>query len=201
MANLRREEEGEMSIEEILASIRRYVGDEPQPQSKPQEETSLAEPKLDQSYVSTKIEAEQTAEALAASLSMGKPDLRVEPLAFDQGIEPARYNNAPENVIRLTEAHAVRPEPQLALTPDNQEGLLSAQAQAATAQSFAKLAEATTHVQHLSKPEPASQTLDQLIADLARPMIKQWLDQHLPRLVELTVTKEIERLTKQLRSD
>jgi len=205
MANLRREEEGEMSIEEILASIRRYVGDEPQPQSKPQEESSLAEPKLDQSYMSTRIGAEQTAEALAASLSMGKPDLRAEPLAFDQSIEPARYNNAPENVIRLTEAHAVRPDPQLILTPDNQsdnrEVLLSPQAQAATAQSFAKLAEATTHARHLSKPEPATQTLDQLIADLARPMIKQWLDQHLPRLVELTVTKEIERLTKQLRHD
>ena len=201
MANLRREEEGEMSIEEILASIRRYVGDDPQPQTKSQEEDSFTAPKFDSSYVSTKMDAEQTAEALAASLSMGRPDLRVETPVFDQGIELTRYNSTPENVIRLTEAHVVRPEPQLTSKPDSQEGLLSPQAQAATAQSFAKLAEATTHVHHLSKPEPAAQTLDQLIADLARPMIKQWLDQHLPRLVELTVTKEIERLTKQLRSD
>ena len=38
-------------------------------------------------------------------------------------------------------------------------------------------------------------TLDQLISELARPMIKQWLDTHLPSLVESLVNKETERIT------
>lgn len=200
MANVRREEEGEMSIEEILASIRRYVGDEQQPQ--PKEDTLSLSPSFDQSYIASKTDVEQTAERLAASLSMTpKSDLKVEASTFDPNVELPRSTGVPENVIRLTEVHAIKSEPQAASKTDTQEGLLSAQAQVATAQSFAKLAEATTHIHHLSKPEATSPTLDQLVADLARPMIKQWLDQHLPRLVELTVTKEIERLTKQLRSD
>lgn len=39
-------------------------------------------------------------------------------------------------------------------------------------------------------------TLDHLISELARPMIKQWLDNHLATLVETLVSKEIEKITK-----
>ncbi|RZI46661.1 DUF2497 domain-containing protein [Candidatus Finniella inopinata] len=197
MANLRRDDDGEMSIEEILASIRRYVGDDSQPQ--PQEVSSFSAPKFDPSPAPApiKVEKEQTTQAFADSLSIQNPD-PIDP--------PLRSAPAPENVIRLTEAHMVRPAPQEAvlkteIQPEFQEGLLSPQAQAATIQSFAKLAEAAHHVQSAPKSEPTSPTLDQLIGELARPMVKQWLDQHLPRLVELTVAKEIERLTKQLRND
>ena len=197
MANLRRDDDGEMSIEEILASIRRYVGDDSQPQ--PQETSSFSAPQFEPSPTPepVKIEKVQTTQALADSLSME---------SFAPIDPPLRSTPAAENVIRLTEAHMVRPAPQEAVLepetqPESQDGLLSPQAQAATIQSFAKLAEAAHHVQPTPKSEPTSPTLDQLIGELARPMIKQWLDQHLPRLVELTVAKEIERLTKQLRND
>ncbi len=38
-------------------------------------------------------------------------------------------------------------------------------------------------------------TLDTLVADMLRPMLKQWLDQHLPEIVERMVQREIARIT------
>ncbi len=39
-------------------------------------------------------------------------------------------------------------------------------------------------------------TLDQVFYEIAKPMIKSWLDNHLPTMVETMVTREIERITK-----
>ena len=38
-------------------------------------------------------------------------------------------------------------------------------------------------------------TLDQLISDLARPMIQKWLDQHMTTIVEKMVAQEIAKMT------
>lgn len=38
-------------------------------------------------------------------------------------------------------------------------------------------------------------TLDDLVVEMLRPMLKQWLDQHLPEIVEVMVQREIARIT------
>jgi len=38
-------------------------------------------------------------------------------------------------------------------------------------------------------------TLDDLVVDMLRPMLKHWLDQHLPEIVEQMVQREIARIT------
>ncbi len=49
-----------------------------------------------------------------------------------------------------------------------------------------------------SPVSPARETsLEELTRDLMRPMLKDWLDQHLPALVEELVAKEIRRLNEQ----
>ena len=40
-------------------------------------------------------------------------------------------------------------------------------------------------------------TLEGLVRELIRPMLKEWLDQHLPITVERLVREEIERLVMQ----
>jgi cell pole-organizing protein PopZ len=40
-------------------------------------------------------------------------------------------------------------------------------------------------------------TLEGLVRELVRPMLKEWLDQHLPITVERLVREEIERLVMQ----
>ena len=40
-----------------------------------------------------------------------------------------------------------------------------------------------------------NRTIEDLVKEVMRPMIKDWLDANLPRLVERLVRKEIERLS------
>ncbi|MCS0504685.1 DUF2497 domain-containing protein [Ancylobacter sp. GSK1Z-4-2] len=42
-----------------------------------------------------------------------------------------------------------------------------------------------------------SRTVDDLVAEAVRPMLKEWLDEHLPELVERLVRAEIERVARQ----
>lgn len=41
----------------------------------------------------------------------------------------------------------------------------------------------------------ASRTIDDLVMEALRPVLKQWLDTHLPPIVEAMVAKEIARIT------
>ena len=83
---------------------------------------------------------------------------------------------------------------------EGEETLGSTQVMAASASSLMRLAQASKTIPKKA-PSLADQrnvTLDQLIQDLIRPMIKQWIDTHLPSLVEEMVAKEIKRITKHL---
>lgn len=46
-----------------------------------------------------------------------------------------------------------------------------------------------------AEPEAADNTLEGLVREMLRPMMKDWLDANLPRLVEGMVAKEIARIT------
>jgi uncharacterized protein len=84
---------------------------------------------------------------------------------------------------------------------DHEENLVSPQAVSASANSLSRLAQATKFAPKKGFSNLADQrniTLDQLIQDMIRPMIKQWIDTHLPSLVEEMVAKEIKRITKHL---
>jgi cell pole-organizing protein PopZ len=49
----------------------------------------------------------------------------------------------------------------------------------------------------LIRPDDApSNTLEGLVRDMLRPMLREWLDANLPELVEKMVAKEIARLTE-----
>jgi len=41
-----------------------------------------------------------------------------------------------------------------------------------------------------------SRTLDDLVRELLRPLLKAWLDEHLPGMVERMVRAEIERVSR-----
>ena len=65
------------------------------------------------------------------------------------------------------------------------------------------LAQSFSVLKTLAEPGAAPQivrsgetSLEGLTRDLLRPMLKDWLDSHLPALVEAMVAREIERITK-----
>jgi cell pole-organizing protein PopZ len=66
-------------------------------------------------------------------------------------------------------------------------GLLSREATAAVGSAFNTLTET------VKKHEP---TLEDVIRDTLRPMLKSWLDENLPGVIERIVQAEIERVTR-----
>ena len=44
-------------------------------------------------------------------------------------------------------------------------------------------------------PVPAANPLEEIIRGMLRPMLKQWLDEHLPQMVDEHVKREISRIT------
>jgi uncharacterized protein len=84
------------------------------------------------------------------------------------------------------------PEPwtsreQAGAKPTPEAGLLSREATAAVGSAFNTLTET------VKKHE---QTLEDVVRETLRPMLKSWLDENLPRVVERMVRAEVERVTR-----
>ncbi len=43
---------------------------------------------------------------------------------------------------------------------------------------------------------PAGRTLEDVVRELLRPLLKAWLDENLPRIVEAKVAEEVERIAR-----
>ena len=71
--------------------------------------------------------------------------------------------------------------------PTPEAGLLSHEATAAIGSAFNTLTET------VKKHEP---TLEDIVRETLRPMLKSWLDENLPRVVERMVQAEVERITR-----
>jgi cell pole-organizing protein PopZ len=78
-------------------------------------------------------------------------------------------------------------EPRTSGEPIPEAGLLSCETTAAVGSAFNTLTET------VKKHEPS---LEDVVRETLRPMLKSWLDEHLPSLVERMVEAEIERVTR-----
>jgi len=70
-------------------------------------------------------------------------------------------------------------------------GLLSDDAAAASRQRLASL----SALRQRSDAPADNGALEAVVRDMLRPVLKEWLDQHLPEIVEDLVTREIARIT------
>ena len=89
---------------------------------------------------------------------------------------------------------AAQPQPQQPVSSsmsDSNEGLVSQPAAASVASAFGAL---TRNV-----PMPAAgRSLEDLVKEMMKPMLRDWLDQHLAQIVETKVQAEVERLSRQI---
>jgi uncharacterized protein len=174
----------EPSMEEILASIRRIIADED-----PADSAHGAGEHLEP-------HASRTAPARAAPPSP-------EPATRDEGFDsmlarlhassrPApAASQEPEPIERAPQpaAPARDDEEQPAIRRDPREqGLISPATAAAVDAALNTLAEAV-QVRN-------GRTLEEVVTELLRPMLKSWLDDNLPSIVERLVRAEIERVTR-----
>ncbi len=115
-------------------------------------------------------------------------DERIRPLARrTPKAAPVQHEDDDENVLELTEAAA---------DDEAEEVLLDDSKAQSLRHSFSAL-------QTLSEPGVAPQivrsgetSLEGLTRDLLKPMLKDWLDNNLPPIVEAMVEREITRITK-----
>jgi uncharacterized protein len=135
------------------------------------------------------------------------------PIEPDGGQDAARDGEEEAEELELQPIEAAappadpQPQPpvQEAETPvenrdSKPDALISDPAASASTQAFASLAKEVAPKD--DEPLPGSgQTVEQLVAEMMRPMLKEWLDSNLPALVERVVQDEISKLRKRAELD
>lgn len=116
-------------------------------------------------------------------------------IARDDAPGAERDDRAADDVLDLQDE-------QPAGSPDDSQPeadeLVSAASADAARQSLEALTAAIAPPPAASAPAPAvpgSRTIEDVVVDALRPMLKEWLDAHLPAMVETMVAKEIGRIT------
>lgn len=190
----------EPSMEEILASIRRIISEDEEEARAPQA-ASAAAPRPKPAAAPMTPPAQQTVSAAPAAPRPQAATVEVAQTPARPAAEaPARPAvEAPALRAQPVEV-ARRPAPQAApqsvkAAPQNQvdmsEQILSETAVAAASKAFQSLSQ---KVKVAAGAEP--RTLEDLVVDMLRPMIKDWLDAHLPTIVEEKVEAEVKRLAR-----
>lgn len=160
----------EASMEEVLSSIRRIISAD-----------GAAGEKLtpDRAWADPPRAGEPRLDLPSAATDRAPP-----PIAESPDADPAPDAAAPEA--------APAPEPAES-DADESPGLLSKAAETASIDALARVA----------APQPAAPAADgdaqrarQLAADLLRPLLREWLDAHLPAMVENIVRAEVRRLAE-----
>ena len=165
-------------MEDILSSIKRIIAEENDtlPGRTKRPDRSLA--RRGDVDPAVRDDILELREAVAAAMPTLPP---VTPPTASQP-EPA------DNVTAADPALAPRaPAPP---SPPETPGILSQSAAAATRGPFDTLSRLVV------KPEtPGSDTLESMVREMLRPMLREWLDANLPTMVEAMVAKEIDRIT------
>ncbi len=173
----------EPSMEEILASIRRIIADDQEAMgaSIPVENSSPLKSVLD--LTERHVDAETSTHGNGAAhraLEGASVDLDVSIAGLMHGYELERTPSQP--------CARNKPAPLKAEVPPHAEGLLSGQASASAADAFGRL--------NAALPPSSPVSMEDFMREMLRPMLKAWLDDNLPALVERLVQAEIERVTR-----
>lgn len=106
------------------------------------------------------------------------------------GVRPARPAQS-EDILELNDEEIAADT-----APDGEEELVSAASADAARQSLDALnAVLTPATNEAPAPATAGRSMEDVVLEALRPMLKQWLDTNLPPLVEAMVAKEISRIT------
>lgn len=198
----------EPSMEEILASIRKIIADDdagaakqvtkapPPPEPEP-EEAPKGQDDIDAILAGFGDDADASADVdsfepaaqpndvLELTEDMAAPDAGFEDVDF---VEPEPPPPAPPPKPAPVVAPTVTLPPPVTAPVAPMEALLSDRANSQIAAAFGSLS-------HTILSQNA-RTLDDLVQDMLRPMLKTWLDDNLPALVERLVRAEIERVSR-----
>lgn len=157
-------------MEEILASIRRIISEDEEPAAPSALEVPPEAPEPERDDVLELTERAPEPEPAAPALeSVGDLDI---------------YPAAPEPTL----ARAPAPPPAAAAAFPG-ESLVSEPVAASTASVFGQLA-------HRVAMPKEGRTLEDVVREMLNPLLKAWLDEHLPAIVQAKVEEEVERIAR-----
>ena len=174
----------EPTMEEILASIRRIISEDDTPEGSQGAAPAQSE--------------DLPADAGAAAAELALPDEEDD----GAGVAEAQFDVPDTDELELTDkvdSHGDLDVYSAAETPDEvgpteldaaaMAGLVSAPAAAAAAAAFGKLSGS------MAMPA-AGRTLEDVVRELLRPLLQQWLDENLPGIVQRAVDAEVSRIAR-----
>ncbi len=198
----------EPSMDDILSSIRQIISDDDVPTDST--DGTISDEALDE--VTTSDEIEDVALELTSDQIVEESQETIDEVQgstenlIDESLE-SEIEDEPEideamPAMVLTDdisfdAEEAQDEPEVSisstlpdpeLSSDIAERLLEPATDAAVANAFAKLGNLSFSDKDL--------TIESMIREMLRPMLKSWLDENLPSVVETMVRKEIERLSR-----
>ncbi len=160
---------GEPSMEDILSSIKRIIAEE--------NDVTPGRGKRPERPVPRRAEAEPSARD--DILELREPVEPVSPAALAPPATPIPPQ--PSAPVAAPESEAAKPVA---------DGILSQRTAAATRGPLDTLSRLVV------KPEVSgSDTLESMVREMLRPMLREWLDANLPHMVEAMVAREIDRIT------
>ncbi|WP_241666768.1 DUF2497 domain-containing protein [Muricoccus nepalensis] len=179
------------SMEDILASIRKILNEEeaaapapPPPDAPPEPPPPVAEPpRAEESRAEEPLELTEAMLVAAPEPPPPEPPPPV-PMPVPVPVAPA----APPPV-----AFAPPPEPPPAPAYDSSEGLVAPATAAAAAAILGQLAR-TVAAERSSPVHRGGPSIEDVVREELRPLLKDWMDTHLPALMERLVRAEIERV-------
>jgi cell pole-organizing protein PopZ len=201
----------EPSMEEILASIRRIIseddaeGEEGAGEATPveaREEPQLEDPPIEDpepepeddvldltEAIEEDVEEESADESNDYDMALSDDSEIVEVMDDD---EPA-FEPDPTDLI--AEA-PVEPAAPVAAVRSLDDGLISPPPAGEATSQFSVLAAAVAGERMGQSMGVGARTIEDLVKEVMRPMIKEWLDENLPALVERLVGREIDRMAR-----
>lgn len=188
--------EEDLSMEEILHSIRKIIAEDGEEAPIPDApQANGKEAQVSGSDVLELTELVELPAAPAAETQAANDDVLSK---IDQVLVPEVPAAKPTPAPAPQAAIAPIPAPHAAMTPNDQayiDSLLSSEAAAAAATAFKKALPADMPIPTTPSPTLRSgNTVEDLVMESLKPMIKSWLDANLPTIVERIVEREVRKL-------
>ena len=196
----------EPTMEEILASIRRIISEDGEPVPEAAEQPSPEGQgenvlELTEEMVAGNEGGEETAakEPEVEEMAEAEPQEMTEPEPQEMTEPEPREMSEPEPKSEPSAVPGPEPDAEAETAPEG--SIVAAATAAAATASFSDLAKVVSATREFPLGDGTGRTLEALVKELLRPMLKEWLDKNLPPMVKRLVEKEITKLAARADDD
>jgi len=177
--------EQEPSIEEILTSIRQIISDDDD-EGAEEEAVEAATPEPEPA---PEPEPEEDVIELTDKVDDPEPEPITEPEPEPTPEPEPEPTPEPEEEIEVIQVDMQDSVPEPETIAEVDDGILTNAAETAAFDAFSDLAKKTA-IEH------GGITVEEIVRSELKPLLKDWLDKHLPFIIERLVQEELERVSK-----